>query len=95
MGDALESIGPDAVEDDFHDHYDAHYATSDFEYVQYQPAYQFGYDAAGEKHFSENNWEQAQKQVQSGWDKTHSDSPWELFRDAIHYGWDLRRGMQR
>ena len=95
MGDEIEVVGSDTFESDFRDHYDAHYATSDYEYVQYQPAYRYGYELGMDEHYRDRDWPACETEIQNDWEKTHTTSPWEQFKDAIKFGWDAARSRRR
>jgi hypothetical protein len=95
LGDEIEVSGSDTFETDFRDHYDAHYATSDYEYVQYQPAYRYGYELGMDERYHDRDWRATENDARREWESAHPTNLWEQFKDAIRFGWDAARSRQR
>jgi len=54
-------------------------------YMEYEPAYRYGYDL-GER-YPAMDWQTLEAGIRHGWDVWHPGT-WERFKDAIRYGWD-------
>jgi hypothetical protein len=54
-------------------------------YMEYEPAYRYGYDL-GER-YPDKDWQTLEAGIRRGWDVWHPGT-WERFKDAIRYGWD-------
>jgi hypothetical protein len=74
----------------FRQHQEAAAATeSGLTYMEYEPAYRYGYDVG--QRFPEHDWGTLEAGLREGWERWHPGT-WERFKDAIRYGWDTVRG---
>jgi hypothetical protein len=69
-------------------HATRHYANPASNYEEYQPAYQYGTDAA--HRYRGREWEEVQRDLERGWDKAREGSSlaWENVKDAARAAWD-------
>jgi hypothetical protein len=58
-------------------------------YLEYEPAYRYGYDVG--QRFPKQEWGTLEAGLREGWERWHPGT-WERFKDAIRYGWDTVRG---
>jgi hypothetical protein len=84
----------DTFENDFREHYEQHYATSDYEYEQYLPAYRYGYDLGMNERYRDDDWDRIEAEARREWESSHPASVWEDFKDAIREGWERVRGLR-
>lgn len=84
----------DTHENDFREHYEQHYATSDYEYEQYLLAYRYGYDLYSDERYRGRNWNDIEADARRDWERQNIGSKWEDFKDAIREGWDRVRGKR-
>jgi hypothetical protein len=86
----LDTPGLARSETVFRQHQEAAAATeSGLTYMEYEPAYRYGYDVG--QRFPEQDWGTLEAGLREGWERWHPGT-WERFRDAIRYGWDTVRG---
>ena len=69
-------------------HGNRHYANPASNYEEYQPAYQYGTDAA--HRYQGRKWDDVQGDLESGWDRARGGSSlaWENAKDAVRAAWD-------
>ncbi|HEY2293390.1 MAG TPA: hypothetical protein VGM86_22030 [Thermoanaerobaculia bacterium] len=69
-------------------HGNRHYANPASNYEEYQPAYQYGTDAA--HHYQGRAWDDVQGDLERGWDRARGGSSlaWENVKDAVRAAWD-------
>jgi hypothetical protein len=70
---------------DFHEHHKMTATESGLTYMEYEPAYRYGYDM-GER-YPDKDWRTLEAEIRHGWDMWHPGT-WERFKGAIRYGWD-------
>ena len=70
---------------DFREHQRTMATESGLTYMEYEPAYRYGYDL-GER-YPDKDWQTLEVGIRRGWDAWHPGT-WERFKDAIRYGWD-------
>jgi hypothetical protein len=70
---------------DFRQHHRTTATESGLTYMEYEPAYRYGYDV-GER-YPDKDWRALEAGIRRGWEMWHPGT-WERFRDAIRYGWD-------
>jgi hypothetical protein len=80
-GNAPDSTRFDA---DFREHHRTT-AETGFTYMEYEPAYRYGYDV-GER-YRDRDWQSLEAEIRQGWELWHPGT-WERFKGAIRYGWD-------
>jgi hypothetical protein len=96
-GDSTRHTAPGAVdtrglahsEADFRQHQRATAPESGLTYLEYEPAYRYGYDVG--QRFPAQDWGTLEAGLREGWERWHPGT-WERFKDAIRYGWDTVRG---
>lgn len=59
-------------------------------YADYEPAYRYGYDLAGNERYRGRDWAALEADARRDWESRHAGT-WEQFKDAIRYGWDKVR----
>lgn len=74
---------------DFREHYRTTATESGRTYMEYEPAYRYGYDV-GERSPGKD-WQTLEAEIRRGWEKWHPGT-WERFKGAIRFGWDTVRG---
>ena len=69
-------------------HGNRHYANPASNYEEYQPAYQYGTDAA--RRYQGRKWDDVQGDLERGWDRARGGSrlAWENAKDAARAAWD-------
>lgn len=72
---------------EFRRHYNTRYATTGYDYNQYQPAYQYGYTLGTDPRYQNADWMAVERSARRGWEDDH-DSAWEDFKDAVRHGWE-------
>jgi len=88
--ETLDTPGVARSEAAFRQHQEAAAATeSGLTYMEYEPAYRYGYDVG--QRFPEQDWGTLEAGLREGWERWHPGT-WERFKDAIRYGWDTVRG---
>jgi uncharacterized protein (TIGR02271 family) len=82
-------------DDDFRRDYETRYASAGGRYEDYQPAYQYGYQAASDPRYQGRSWDQVESDLRSDYGRRYPDSAWERFKDAIRHGWDKVTGKAK
>jgi uncharacterized protein (TIGR02271 family) len=59
-------------------------------YVDYEPAYRYGYELAGDARYRGRDWAALEANARRDWEGRHAGT-WEQFKDAIRYGWEKVR----
>ena len=85
----LDTPGLARSEAAFRQHQEAAATASGLTYLEYEPAYRYGYDVG--QRFPEQDWGTLEAGLREGWERWHPGT-WERFKDAIRYGWDTVRG---
>ena len=96
-GDATQHTAPERVdtpslaraEADFCQHQEVTAPESGLTYLEYEPAYRYGYDVG--QRFPEQDWGTLEAGLREGWERWHPGT-WKRFKDAIRYGWETVRG---
>jgi hypothetical protein len=70
---------------DFGEHHRTTATASGLTYMEYEPAYRYGYDVG--QRYPDKDWRSLEAGIRQGWEMWHPGT-WERFRDAIRYGWD-------
>ena len=81
-------------ESQFKEHYRAHYAASGYDYNQYRPAYQHGFELALDKRYVKMDWSQLESQARRTWDESKMGL-WDQYKDAVRYGWEQGAMLER
>jgi hypothetical protein len=74
---------------DFREHHRTTATESGLTYMEYEPAYRYGYDV-GER-YPDKDWRTLEAGIRRGWEMWHPGT-WERFKGAIRFGWDTVRG---
>ena len=85
----LDTPGVARSEAAFRQHQAAAATESSLTYLEYEPAYRYGYDVG--QRLPEQEWGMLEAGLREGWERWHPGT-WERFKDAIRYGWDTVRG---
>ena len=85
----LDTPGLARSEAAFRQHQEAAATESGLTYLEYEPAYRYGYDVG--QRFPEHDWGTLEAGLRAGWERWHPGT-WARFKDAIRYGWDTVRG---
>jgi stress response protein YsnF len=59
-------------------------------YVDYEPAYRYGYELGTHERYRGRDWIALEADARRDWEARHPNT-WERFKDAIRYGWDKVR----
>jgi stress response protein YsnF len=82
---ADETFGREA--DQFRTHYDKAYATTDYDYDYYEPAYRYGYAAAGT--YGDRKYDALEGDLRRDYEGRYGDdSAWDDVKDAVRHGWN-------
>jgi uncharacterized protein (TIGR02271 family) len=84
-----------SYDDDFRRDYQARYASAGGSYEDYAPAYEYGYQAAGDPRYQGRSWDQVETDLQSDYGRRYPNSTWERVKDSIRYGWDKVTGRAK
>lgn len=78
----------DLFGEDFHTHYNKHYANSGHVYADYEPAYRYGYTLATRPDWRGRSWDEIEADARRQWERDYRDQgPWEDFKDAVRHAW--------
>ena len=80
-GDALTSREPD-----FKGHWTSTYADAGGDFETYRPAYGYGH-AAGTQHGG-RDFDEAEPELRTDYERTHKDSAWDDVKDAVRHAYD-------
>lgn len=81
-------------DNDFQEHYRIRYAAQGTTYGHYRPAYEFGFELAGERRHREHAWDEAlERGAQRKWEQRRQPMPWSEARDAVREGYWRRLGQ--
>jgi hypothetical protein len=78
----------------FKDHYQAHFSTSHYEYNQYRPAYQHGFELGLDPRFRKMDWSNVEPEARRTWDES-TMGIWSQYKDAVRYGWEQGVALER
>jgi hypothetical protein len=81
-------------EEDFRNHYDERYASSDERYEDYVPAYRYGATIGRDARYRDRPWDDVEPEARRHWETTSpaSTDTWERFKAAVRHGWDRVTG---
>ena len=71
----------------FRTHYQTTYGTTGRAYEDFQPAYLYGHDLAGNPQYRNMSWEQVEMDARRSWEREHHDTLWDDIKDAVREGW--------
>jgi hypothetical protein len=72
----------------FREHHRQTVTESGLTYMEYEPAYRYGYDVA--EHSPDKDWATLEEGIRRGWEWWHP-ATWERFKVAIRHGWNTFR----
>ena len=75
-------------DDTFRRHYEAEYATTDYGYDRYVPAYRYGYDLATDPRYQDYSWADVESEAERRWQEERDEGAWEEFEEAVRHGWE-------
>ena len=78
------------LEADFRDNFRSSHRGSDYEFDQAKPAYQYGYELAGDRARFAGDWSSVESDARRGWEE-RSPGTWEKVKDAARYAYDRAR----
>ena len=90
--DRLDGETLDAVRPEFRQHYQTTYASSDYDYDDYEPAYQYGF-AAG-RTYGDRDYRDVEPTLRSDYSTRYhngDESMWDEFKDAVRHGYNRAR----
>jgi uncharacterized protein (TIGR02271 family) len=71
----------------FREHYNKNYASTAYDYTDYEPAYNYGYRLRGDQRYANRDWNSIEPEARVYWEQNY-DSPWEDFKDAVRHAWN-------
>jgi hypothetical protein len=78
----------------FKDHYQSHYSTSEYEYHQYRPAYQHGFELALDPRYRTMDWNSVEPEARRTWHES-TMGLYNQYKDAVRYGWEQGVALER
>ena len=72
----------------FREHHRQTVTESGLTYMEYEPAYRYGYDVG--EHNPDKDWATLEEGIRRGWELWHPGT-WERFKGAIRHGWNTFR----
>ncbi len=83
-----------AHESRFKDHYQANFLASHYEYHQYRPAYQHGFELGLDPRYERADWNSVEPDARRTWVES-TMGLWSQYRDAVRYGWEQGVALKR
>jgi hypothetical protein len=81
-------------EPEFKQHYERHYIDSGYDYSQYRPAYNYGYDLATDSHYTGMDWNKMEPHILRAWDEKRLGL-WTRYKEAVQYAWQRVKESKR
>jgi len=81
--------------DDFRRDFQTRYASTGGNYEDYAPAYQYGFQAAGDPRYQGRSWDDVESDLRSDYSRRYPNSTWDRIKDSIRYGWDKVTGRAK
>jgi hypothetical protein len=75
----------------FRQHYVTSFADRGAAYLDYEPAYHYGYELGTNERYRGRDWAALEADARRDWEARHPNT-WERFKEAIRYGWDSLTG---
>ena len=75
----------------FRQHYVKTFPDRSAAYIEYEPAYRYGYTLATDERYRGRDWATLEADARRDWEARHPNT-WERFKDAIRYGWESLTG---
>ncbi len=79
------------VEPDFRKHYGTAYASTDYDYDRYEPAYRYGYDMASDARYRDRDFNEVEADLRKGYVDRHDENLWEETKDAVRHAYNSVR----
>jgi uncharacterized protein (TIGR02271 family) len=80
-----------AYANDFRSHWQGNFANQGGRYEDYEPAYRYGYEMAGNSRYQGRDWTTFENDIQRDWN-TRYPNTWDRMRNSIRYGWERATG---
>ena len=78
----------------FKDHYQSHFSTSNYEYNQYRPAYQHGFELGLDPRYRKMDWSHVEAEARRTWNES-TMGLWSQYKGAVRYGWEQGAALER
>jgi len=92
-GSTTAGTGASDFTSDYRRHFEQTYGTNtNFESMR--PAYEYGYQSAGDPRYQGKSWDQVENQLRSDYQTRYPGSTWEQMKDAIRHGWEKVTGRR-
>jgi hypothetical protein len=72
---------------EFRQHYESNYATFGRSYLDFDPAYRYGYDLAVDERYEGRNWDELEPEARREWERRGAGA-WEEFQQAVRHAWN-------
>jgi stress response protein YsnF len=79
------------VEPTFREHYGTAYASNDYDYDYYEPAYRYGYEMAQDPDYHGKGFARVEDDLRKGYVHRHDESTWDKTKDAVRHAYDSVR----
>lgn len=79
------------IEPKLREHYTTAYASTDYDYDRYQPAYRYGYDMASDTRYRDHDFSAVEADLRKGYVERHDESLWEETKDAVRHAYESVR----
>lgn len=79
--------------DDFRHHHSETYG-SDTDYTAYEPAYRFGYEAAGKDRYRDRSYSDVEGELRGRYNERHPDSTWDKVKRAVKHAFRRERARR-
>ncbi len=90
-GAAASGVEWETVEANFRDHYDKSYASTDYDYDTYEPAYRYGYDMASDTRYRDRDFNDVESDLRKGYVERHDEGLWDETKDAVRHAYNSVR----
>ncbi len=77
----------------FREDFASRYGQTGRQYMDYEPAYRYGYTLATDPRYRNREWDVIEPEARHGWTE-HGRGSWEEFKDAVRRAWDRVRGRR-
>ena len=91
----VERMGASSDDAEYRRHWQTAYGTSGGRYEDYDAAYRYGTNMAGNDRYKNYQWSEVEPQLRSDWETSHPESTWEKVKDAVRYGAERVTGNRR
>jgi stress response protein YsnF len=79
------------VEPTFREHYKTAYASNDYDYDYYEPAYRYGYEMAQKSDYRDRDYGRAETDLRKGYVHRHDEGLWDETKDAVRHAYNSVR----